>query len=162
MVGAEAVNLSEGKSLAGDWVTSKGDGIMIREVDAKAGVVEFRGDEKDAEFAKVRLRKSGDVMFLNLANDDGDFHWMMMKVNDEGNEILLWEADKKKFRDLIAKGIISGVNDVAAKKKEKNHVGNLGALIDDAEGSWVKKMVAGDFGVLVAWDAPLVLRKKVK
>ena len=66
---------------------------------------------------------------------------------------------------LIDEGKIKGTNDPettmdAEGKEVKNN--NPGAVIDDPEGEWVRKMVAGEFGVLMDWKHPHVLRRVVK
>ncbi|MDA0768152.1 MAG: hypothetical protein O3A87_11145 [Verrucomicrobia bacterium] len=81
------------------------------------------------------------------------------------NELIVWEPDMKLFRKLIAEGTIKGTNEPETRvddggKEVRNPT--PGAVIDDPEGEWVKKMVAGEFGVLMAWRHPHVLGRVVK
>ena len=62
-------------------------------------------------------------------------------------------------------GEIKGTNDPETEigpEGEEVTKQNPGAVIDDSEGLWVQKMIAGEFGVLVDWKNPKVLRRVVK
>lgn len=149
--------------IAGDWLNAEGKITKVKILDAGKGRVEFRGSGKDDEPQTVLLRRKGDAFFVNFADDEGVYHWMMFKPNDDLSELVFWDPDRDKFRALIASGKIKGVNDPAEKKDAtgkpvKNYT--PGAVIDDASGAWVADMVAGKHGVLMDWKNPVVLRKK--
>ena len=111
------------------------------------------------------LRTSGNDVFVNFPPDeDGERIWMLMRVQGEMNEIILWDPDTALFRDLIEKGKIKGTNDPEStidENGEETKNRNPGAVIDDPTGEWVEKMIADEFGVVFDWKDPHVLRRNV-
>ncbi|BDS06145.1 hypothetical protein NT6N_11850 [Oceaniferula spumae] len=171
-VGKNPVNLSvqadqiAWQSIAGDWVNADGEVTQVKIVDGKKGLVHFQGAGEDDQPQPVTFRQTGDTFFLNFTDQEGvgEYHWMMLKANNEMTELIFWDPDTEKFRELIAEKKIKGVNDPLEKRNEQGQLVKHytpGALIDDPTGSWVTDMIAGKFGVLVDWKNPTVLRKKV-
>jgi len=151
------------QSIAGDWLNADGEVTQIKIVDAKKGLLQFKSADGDGEPQSVTFRQTGDTFFLNISSDNGEYHWMQLKGNDEMTELVLWEPDTEKFRKLITEKKIKGINDPLEKRNEqgqkiKNYTS--GALIDDPSGTWITEMIAGKHGVMVDWKNPIVLRKK--
>ena len=165
LVGAEAVDLSElvgdGLNIEGKWMNSDGEISVITFINKKKGEVlfgAFQPAEDGEKPTKLFIRNSGDSYFVNFPKDEkGERGWM--RIGGNNNQIFLWEPDREAFRKLIAAGKIKGVNDV--KKEPKVGITELppGAVIDDPKGEWVKKIIAGEFGVLFEWQQPIVFTR---
>lgn len=172
LVGAKPVDITPedgGPGLEGEWVDKEGKVIgSVKVTDARNGEILFmpRKEEgkKQGEDVKLRIRCTGDDVFLNSGPDgDGEFHWYLMK--HEAGQLIFWEPDNAAFRKLVAGGRIRGKNDPEYRKGPDGgriRQMNPGTVVDDPEGAWVGKMVAGEFGMVYDWKNPIVLRLKAK
>ena len=135
--------------------------------DAQKGEILYASleeEDKDDEPVKLQLRRSEDHLFINFEpNEKGERVWLLFQAQASLTQLVYWQPDRERFRELIAAGEIKGVNDPEKVTNEKGELvdsKNPGAVIDDPNGDWVDKMVAAEFGVLFDWRNPSVLRKK--
>ena len=171
LLGAEPVDLSlpdeseEFSGIAGEWVDADGLVARVTVIDAEEGEILYAPQAEGDDPKKVTLRRTDDFAFANFETDEkGERIWMLAGTNSDMNEVYLWTPDSKRFRKLIAEGKIRGTNDPETKIDEEGKeedVQNPGAVIDDPEGKWIARMIAGEFGVLVDWKHPLVFRRVV-
>ena len=168
-VGKEPIDLSTQangvawQNIVGHWLNAEGETTQITIVNANKGVLHCQSE--DEEVQPVTIRQVGGAYFLNVRNEEGEYHWMQFEVNDEMTELILWEPDRAKFRKLIVEKKIKGTNDPLEKRDEQGQPTAWiapGALIDDPSGAWIHAMLTGEHGVLVDWKKPMVLRKKAK
>jgi len=153
-VGEKPVQLDSGQ-WDGNWLGA--DGVMtIRVKDAEQGILQVAWIE-DMELLQyqVQLLESGDWVFFNLREEDDDDGYFWGRIKNDGDSIILWDPDIKKFRALVTKGVLPG----EVKKTGKNMEFFSDVILGELTPAHLQVITSGDQGVLFNWDEPLLLIK---
>lgn len=84
--------------------------------------------------------------------DRNKTHYNFFRVKVEGDEMLIWQPDEKKFQRLVESGLLPG----EASQEEHGHTW-LGELSTEH----YVLITSGEQGVLMEWDDPGVFRRVI-
>ena len=137
----------------GTWMTAEGSGV-IKVLDVEGGLLRLawvEDSDKGLRFEKIDalLRSSGEFIFANVKDEEtGLYTWV--KVEKEGDQLVVWDPDLEKFRALVKEGKLPG------KLDDKD------VLLDGLGPEHVQMITSSSEGVLFDWENPSVLIRIVK
>lgn len=140
----------------GTWLTPEGGVFIVTVLESHQGLLEVTWiDEENEELILSRgsafVRESSKWVFLSLGGESGEqvvveeYLWFLLKKN--GDALILWGPDTKKFARLVKDGLLPGTIDSGDV-----HLGDLDA-------KHYELIVSEQQGVLFEWDQPLILRR---
>ena len=132
----------------GTWIHKEGS-VTVRVMDGengwlRIGWIEREGEDLASEVQDVQLWEAGSWTFANVKSDSaGEPAYLWAGIRRDGNQVIVWLPDEKKFKVLVEEGKLPGRiepgGDVILDRLEPQH---LSMITEERE------------GVLLVWGEP--------
>jgi hypothetical protein len=140
----------------GTWLTPEGGVFILAVTDSQQGLLDVTWIDEEKEEpvlgrGKAFVRESSGWLFLSIGEESEDHpapkKYLWVRLEKNGDVLIVWEPDTKKFARLVNDGLLPGTMDSG-----NVHLGEL-------EMQHYELITSEQRGVLLKWDQPLVFQR---